>query len=79
MARHYVNLSRTAPRMRQLIAMLKRRAVRFMTASEFADAIRRSVTALTQERRVPPETSTAARRPAGLPPCEGLQRAPKAG
>jgi polysaccharide deacetylase family protein (PEP-CTERM system associated) len=79
LARHYVNLSRTAPRLRQLIAMLERRAARFMTASEFAGAIRRSVTALTQGRRVPPETSTVARPPAGLPPGDGLQRAPKAG
>jgi hypothetical protein len=79
LARHYVNLSRTAPRLRQLIAMLERRAARFMTASEFAAAIRRSVTALTQGRRVPPETSTVARPPAGLPPGDGLQRAPKAG
>ena len=78
-ARHYVNLSRTAPRMRQLIAMLQRRAARFMTASEFVDAIRRSVTALAQGRHVPSEASTVARRPAGLPPCDGLQRAPKAG
>jgi polysaccharide deacetylase family protein (PEP-CTERM system associated) len=79
MARHYVNLSRTAPRLRQLIAMLQRRAARFMTASEFAGSIRRSVTALTHGRHVPPEASTVARLPAGLPPCDGLQRAPKAG
>ena len=78
-ARHYVNLSRTAPRMRQLIAMLARRDARFMTASGFVDAIRGSVTAPAPGPRGIAERSTVASRPAGPPPGNGLQRAPKAG
>jgi len=42
-ARHYVNLKRTLPRMRQLIAMLERRDAHFMTARGLVDAIHRAV------------------------------------
>ena len=42
-ARHYVNLKRTLPRMRQLIAMLERRDAHFMTARALVDAVRRAV------------------------------------
>ena len=44
-ARHYVNLKRTLPRMRQLIAMLERRDAHFMTARALVDAVRRAVPA----------------------------------
>jgi polysaccharide deacetylase family protein (PEP-CTERM system associated) len=37
--RHYHNLSRTLPRMHQLIAMLKRLDTQFLTAREFIDGI----------------------------------------
>ena len=39
-ARHYVNLSRTLPRMRQLISILQRRGAHFMTARALVDAVR---------------------------------------
>jgi len=78
-ARHYVNLSRTLPRMRQLITMLQRRDARFMTVRGFVDAIHRSVTALEQGRRVVAERFAGARRPAGHDLRADLQRAPKAG
>jgi hypothetical protein len=77
-ARHYVNLSRTLPRMRQLIAMLQRRDARFMTASGFVDTIRRCVTAMAQGRRVLADRSSA-RRPAASTSGDGLRHAPKAG
>jgi polysaccharide deacetylase family protein (PEP-CTERM system associated) len=77
-ARHYVNLSRTLPRMRQLIAMLQRRDARFMTASGFVDTIRRCVTAMSQGRRILAERSCA-RRPAARTSGDGLRHAPKAG
>ena len=37
--RHYNNLSRTLPRMRRLLEMLKRMDVRFMTVGEFVEEI----------------------------------------
>lgn len=38
-ARHYVNLSRTLPRLRRLIAMLEQRNAHFMTAGAFVNVI----------------------------------------
>src|SRR5262249_50408711 len=77
-ARHYVNLSRTLPRMRQLIAMLQRRDARFMTASGFVDTICQCVTAMAQGRRVLAERSSA-RRLAAPASGDGLRHAPQAG
>jgi Domain of unknown function (DUF3473) len=38
-ARHYVSLSRTLPRMRQLIAWLEGAGARFMTARDFVERV----------------------------------------
>jgi hypothetical protein len=37
--RHYLNLSRTLPRMRRLIGMLETLGARFMTARELVDRV----------------------------------------